>query len=82
LARVVLTNWLSQRFTGGESEIEVSAGTVRQMIAELDGRFPGIGAELKSGMAVAIDGEIFTDPFLEPIRADSEVYFLPPLEGG
>lgn len=79
---MVLTNWLSQRFTDGEPEIEASAGTVRQLIAELDGRFPGIGAELKNGMAVAIDGEIFPDPFLEPIRPDSEVYFLPPLEGG
>jgi molybdopterin converting factor small subunit len=78
----MLTNWLSQRFTGGESEIEADAGTVRQLIAELDGRFPGIGTELKNGMAVAIDGEIFPDPFLEPIRADSEVFFLPPLEGG
>ena len=79
---MVLTNWLSQRFTDGEPGIEASAGTVRQLIAELDGRFPGIGAELKNGMAVAIDGEIFPDPFLEPIRPDSEVYFLPPLEGG
>ena len=33
-------------------------------------------------VAVAIDGDIIHDPFLDPIRTDSEVYFLHRIEGG
>ena len=33
-------------------------------------------------MAVAIDGEIYQDPYPETIDADSEVYFLPKIGGG
>jgi hypothetical protein len=33
-------------------------------------------------MAIAIDGEIFQDPYLEPVGADSELYILPKIGGG
>jgi hypothetical protein len=33
-------------------------------------------------MAVAIDGQIYQDPFLEPISPNSEVFFLPRIGGG
>ena len=33
-------------------------------------------------MAVAIEGQIYQDPFLERIAPDSEVYFLPRIGGG
>ncbi len=82
MARVVLTSGLSKRFTGGEMELELEASDVRRLIGALDARFPGIGEHLQAGMAVAIDGEIFQDPFVETIAPDSEVYFLPRIEGG
>ncbi len=82
MARVVLTSGLSKRFTGGEMELELEASDVRHLIGVLDARFPGLGRHLEAGMAVAIDGEIFQDPFIETIAPDSEVYFLPRLEGG
>ena len=50
--------------------------------AALEERFPGIGPELEREMAVAIDGEIYQDPFLETIAPESEVYFLPRIGGG
>ena len=82
MARVVLSDGLNRRFTDGRTEIEVQASDVRQLIRMLDDLYPGLGRELQSGMAVAIDGEICPDSFLEPIEADSEVYFLPLIEGG
>ncbi len=82
MARVVLTSGLSKWFTGGEMELELEANDVRRLIGALDARFPGIGEHLQAGMAVAIDGEIFQDPFVETIAPDSEVYFLPRIEGG
>ena len=82
MARVVLTSGLSDQFTGGVTEFELAASNFRGLIRALDARHPGLGAHLESEMAVAIDGEIYQDPYLEPIGADSEVYFLPKIGGG
>ena len=43
MARVFLTSGL-RRYTGGVEELEVDAATVRELIAELDRRFPGVGS--------------------------------------
>jgi molybdopterin converting factor small subunit len=82
VARVVLTNELGNQFAGGETKLDVQAKDVRQLIRALEELYPGMGRELEAGMAVAIDGEIYADPFLEPIGPDSEVYFLPRIGGG
>ena len=63
MPRVVLSGMAARRFTGGQTEFEVEADTVRRMIAELDRRFPGLGHQIDEGMAVAIDGEIFQDAY-------------------
>ena len=81
MARVIFGSAL-RRFTGGVEEVEVEAATVRSLINALDERFPGLGEHLKSGLAVAIDGEIMTDALYEPVPAGAEVHFLPPIGGG
>ena len=82
MATVVLARDIARRFTGGETRIEVSANTMRALVRALDERYPGIGAVLGDGMAVAIDGQIYQDFFLEAVPPDSEVCFLPAIEGG
>ena len=83
MAQVVLSNELCRQFAGGQTHFEVDAVNVRKLIRTLDEMFPGLGAELESdGIAIAIDGEIFSDPFLETIADNSEVYFLPAIKGG
>lgn len=81
MARVFLGSAL-RRFTGGVEEVEVQAATVRSLIAELDRLFPGVGDQLRSGIAVAIDGEIIADAIYEPLPEDAEVHFLPAIGGG
>ncbi len=81
MARVFLASTL-RRFTGGVEEIEVEATTVRSLIADLDQRFPGLGQHLRSGLAIAIDGEIMADALYETVPGDAEVHFLPPMGGG
>ncbi len=71
-----------QSYSDGAPSVQIEAGTVRQLILELDRRYPGLGAELRSGMAIAIDGEIIQEPLLERLGAESEVHFLPPIGGG
>lgn len=82
MARIILTSGLSNQFTNGLIELEVDAVDVRGLISLLDERYPGIGDELNREMAVAIDGQIFQEPFLEKISENSEVYFLPRIGGG
>lgn len=82
MARVTLVRWLAARYAGGQVEHEVPGATVRQLVGALDERFPGIGKHLEEGVAVAIDGDIHQNAFLEAVKPDSEVCFMPALEGG
>ncbi len=82
MAQVILTTDLSRQFAGGETLVELEGENIRQIVRGLDERFPGIGAVIRAGMIVAIDGQIYSDPFLEPVQENSEVCFLPPIGGG
>ncbi|MGI1679917.1 MAG: MoaD/ThiS family protein [Cellvibrionaceae bacterium] len=89
MANVVLNSFLLQ-FIGedfiqegsSEESIVIEANIVRDVIKALEKQFPEIGDQLRSGVAIAIDGEIFSDPLLQELEEDSEVYFLPAIEGG
>jgi len=82
MARVVITGDAVRRFTGDVTELEVEAPDVRRLLIELDKRFPGLGRQVDESMAIAIDGEIIQDSWLEPIRPDSEIYLIPKIAGG
>jgi len=82
VARVVLTRDLGQQFAGGETEFEIDASSVRGILRALEASFPGLGAAIENGMAIAIDGEIHQDPYLESVADDSEVFVLPKIGGG
>ena len=81
MARVYFPDHLT-RFTEGTRELDVGAATFRELVAELEGQFPALAGQLLGKVAVAIDGDIVHDPFLESIGRDSEVYFLHRIEGG
>ena len=67
--------------TGGQREVALVAEDYRELVAKLEARWPGIGERLAKS-AVAIDGQIFQDAFLEPLEPAGEVFFLPRIEGG
>jgi molybdopterin synthase sulfur carrier subunit len=77
----LLTRGLTQ-YTGGERELELDADNIRQLLRALGERYPNLAPHLKDGVAVAIDGEIFQDAWLEPIPRDSEVHIIPQIVGG
>lgn len=81
MAHVVLIGNLRQ-YTGGVTEIDIQASTVRQLFRLLGEKFPELASHLEEGLAVAIDGQIYQDALLEPIGADSEVHVLPQIAGG
>ena len=82
MAEVVLNREIARQYTGGETRIQVAEDSVRGLIRALDAQFPGLGAVLRTDMAVAIDGRIYQDADLEPVGPDAEVCFLPAIEGG
>ena len=81
MARVVLTGNLPQ-LTGGEAEFELDVATIRGLFKALSELHPALKPHLEEGLAVAIDGQIYQDAWLEPIPPDSEVHLLPQIGGG
>jgi molybdopterin synthase sulfur carrier subunit len=81
-ARVVLSSGFSRKYTGGVREFEVEAKILRDVIKEMDRRYPGLGEHLEEETTVAIDGEIHEVAYYRPIRQGCEVFFIPKLEGG
>jgi molybdopterin converting factor small subunit len=79
--RVFLPRGL-RALAGGRGDLEVAGATVREVLEALERLHPGLGARLRNGMAVSIDGDIVQDPLLEPVDAESELHFLPPISGG
>ena len=41
-----------------------------------------LGRQIEKSMAVAIDGEIFQDAYLAPLKPESEIYLIPKIGGG
>ncbi len=79
---------LMQSLTDGEKQVQVEGTTVRQIINNLDGRYPGFKDRLveddrvKPNISVAVDGEVTPLGMLEKVNDDSEVHFLPAIGGG
>ena len=81
MARVELVGGLAQ-LTGGVTEFDLPATSVKHLFALLADRHPALARHLEEGVAVAIDGQIYQDALLEPIGPDSEVFVIPQIAGG
>ena len=87
MARVFIPTML-QSMTGGVKQVDFPASTVRQVIDQLDGLYPGMKDRLveegriRSNLAVAVDGEVARMGLLEKVGENSEVHFVPAIGGG
>jgi molybdopterin synthase sulfur carrier subunit len=79
---------LLRKFTNGKERVAVRGKNVREVIADLERKFPGLadhlldGNDLKPSLAVSVDGEVVPGGALEPVNEQSEVHFLPAIGGG
>ncbi len=80
---------LMRKLTAGEEQVTVPGTTVREVIDNLEHRYPGVKARLceegriKPGIAVYIDGILTTrEGMRERLNADAEIHFLPAISGG
>ena len=77
-----------QELTGGLRELEIPGSTVREIIDQLERRYPGAreqfvdGNHLRLNITVAVDGEISPMGLLEEVGEDSEVHFVAAIRGG
>lgn len=74
--------------TGGAGHVSATGANVRQIIADLEARFPGLrdrlcdGDSIRPGLTVAINGTISSLGLLQKVPDGSEVHFLPAVGGG
>jgi len=79
---------LLREAAGGQSSVEAAGSTVREVIANLEALFPGIGerlvehGRLRANISVAVDGEVSPLGLLEPVEPASEVHFVTAIKGG
>lgn len=79
-----------QTLTDGQQIVQIEGATVRQLINNLEKKYPGTKAriydaqedELLPGVAVIVDGEASQLGLLERVGENSEVHFLPAIGGG
>ena len=87
MATVVIPALL-RKFTNGIDRANIPGKTIREIVRNLDARFPGIADQLidngdiKASIAVSIDGDVATGGVLDSVGEDSEVHFIPALGGG
>lgn len=81
MVRVVLGGALKNA-AGGETEFEVEAANIRELLTRLGSDHPRLRPLLDRGVSVAIDGQIYRNAWFQPIPAGSEVYLLPRMAGG
>ncbi len=83
--------WIPTRLlpkTDGRKQVRVEGTNVRQIIANLDSQYPGIEEQLcrdgdiAPGLAVIVDGDASPLGILTRVQENSEIHFLPSIEGG
>jgi len=81
MVKVVI--WGSLRsVTGGAAEVVVEATNFKGVVTQLEKDFPGLKPQIERGVSLAIDGMIYRESWLTPIRPDSEVVLIPYMAGG
>lgn len=80
MARIVFPEHLLP-VTQGTRQLELSAANFRELLELLESRWPG-SQDVLAKCAVAIDGQIYQDAYLEPLQSKSEVFFMHRIEGG
>ena len=79
---------LVRPLTDGNAEVEANGANVREVVENLELRFPGIRNRLcaddglKPGLAVSVDGQVTSLGLWQQVSENSEIHFLPAIGGG
>ena len=67
---------------GGDTVFEVEATNIMTMLERLGEKYPKLKPILAKSVTVVVDGHVYRGAWLQPLKAGSEIYLLPPLSGG
>ena len=87
MARVFIPPLL-RSLTEGQETVEVSGGTVAELVDALDRRFPGVksrlidGDRVKAGLSIGIGAKLAVRGLSSKVNSEDEVHFLPAIGGG
>ena len=87
MAKIFIPTML-QSLTAGVKQVDLDARNVRQIIERLEELYPGMKdrlveeGEIRSNLAIAIDGDVAIMGMLEKVGENSEVHFVPAIGGG
>ena len=79
---------LMRNLTDGEERVTITGATLREVIDNLEERYPGTKAKLcdgdriRPGIGVYVNGVITRIGMHERVEADAELHFLPAISGG
>jgi molybdopterin converting factor small subunit len=79
---------LLRELTDGQEKLIVPGATLREVIGNLDDRYPGIEARLckddrlQPNLAVVVDGALSRQGLRQALTEMSEVHFIPAISGG
>ena len=74
--------------TDGQDAVEASGKTVREVVEDLESRFPGIkdrlceDGSIRPDFSVVVGSDVSALGLLTKVDENSEVHFLPVLAGG
>ena len=79
---------LMRNLTDGEEQLTIQGDTIREVIDNLEKRYPGTKAKLcdgdriRPGIGIYINGVITRVGMHERVDKDAELHFLPAISGG
>ena len=62
--------------------VRVEARTIREMLRELEERYPGLAAPFRGQVAVAVNGVIYRDDWSRELPDGAEVMLIRRIAGG
>lgn len=79
---------LLRELTNGQKSLSINGDTVRQVIENLESKYPGIkerlcdGENLRPSISIVVDGHTSTLKLRQRLRESSEVHFVISISGG
>jgi molybdopterin synthase sulfur carrier subunit len=67
---------------GGEDSVEVEGETINDLLKALSEQYPGMAEAVRRGVSVTVNGEMYANAVMVPVKPDDEVFILPKLVGG
>ena len=66
----------------GADEVELQAASIREGLDQLSAPYPAMKQAIDRGVSVSVDGRMYANSIMVPLKPDSEVFVLPKLVGG